>query len=318
MSRVQIDWDQVFTHMREHPDETRAETARRFEIKAQTLRPAVQHEASRPGGGRLAGHPVVGADVATGGEVGALRSRLDQLERELAKVAAVYVPIADLRRWAANPRKNKATIEIVAASIIRFGFAAPLVARLEDRELIAGHSRIAAAMSMPERYAKLRKKADAGDERSALALAAWHPEAVALATDAAPSLPVRYRDLTAAEAHDLALVDNKSAEYSEWDLGGLASFQSEGVDLGALGWSEHELGELGGAKPSKPAMNGTKQFDGRPANAERRHTVEMHVVVDDATIIDRAIDRAMSGKGTRGEALARVCRDYLARTSADG
>ncbi len=60
--------------------------------------------------------------------------------------AAVWVDPSDLKPWAKNPRKNDGKpVEQVVDSIRRFGFASPIIARAETREVIAGHTRLKAA-----------------------------------------------------------------------------------------------------------------------------------------------------------------------------
>lgn len=99
------------------------------------------------------------------------------------EVAAEYVAPQTLKPWANNPRKNDgASVARVAASIERFGFAAPIVARRETREIVAGHTRWKAALSL-----KLDR------------------------------VPVRFIDLEEREAHLLALADNRYTELTEWD-----------------------------------------------------------------------------------------------------
>jgi hypothetical protein len=46
------------------------------------------------------------------------------------------------------------------------------------------------------------------------------------------------------EARAYAIVDNRSAELSEWDAGQLAALQADGSDLLSLGWTGAELGDL--------------------------------------------------------------------------
>ena len=107
--------------------------------------------------------------------------------------AAVWVPLAALKPWGKNPRNNAKAVGKVAASIKRFGFGAPLLARPESGEVIAGHTRLLAA-------AKL-----------------------GLAT-----VPVRWMPgLTDAEAHALALADNRMGEIAEWDDAALAEVLRE-------------------------------------------------------------------------------------------
>jgi ParB-like nuclease domain len=97
--------------------------------------------------------------------------------------AAEWLPIYAIHPWKGNPRKNDGQpVAKVAASIKRFGFGAPIVARKANGEIIAGHTRWKAAVK--------------------LGLA---------------RVPVRYLDLDARSAHALALADNRLGEFAEWD-----------------------------------------------------------------------------------------------------
>lgn len=135
-----------------------------------------------------------------------------------AEPAAVWVPRSALRPWADNPRKNDGAVAAVMASIKRFGFGAPILARKADGEVIAGHTRLKAA------------------------------EALGLDT-----VPVRYVDLDPAEAHLLALADNKLNEKAEWDGIKVAEILSGyGLDDAEIaGWGKEELDRLGGAIDSE-------------------------------------------------------------------
>lgn len=130
-----------------------------------------------------------------------------------SEAAAVWVSVAELKPWANNPRKNDKAVDRVADSIRKFGFGAPVIARLETREVIAGHTRLKAA-------AKL------GIDR----------------------VPVRYLDLSMEDAHLLALADNKLNELATWDdellAGVLQDLEANGVDLAGSGFAEHELTKL--------------------------------------------------------------------------
>lgn len=124
-------------------------------------------------------------------------------------IAAEYLPIDSLFPWAGNPRKNAHVVDRAAKSIDRFGFGAPIVARRANREIIAGHTRWAAAKQL-------------GLDR----------------------VPVRLMDLDEDEAHALALVDNKLGEMAEWDIEKLGELGH--LDLGELGWSMEEVEALAG------------------------------------------------------------------------
>ena len=98
------------------------------------------------------------------------------------EAAAVYVEIDKLTPWDRNPRHNDHAVDEVAASIRRFGFGAPIIARKADGMVIAGHTRIKAAKSL-----------------------------------GLSDVPVRYLDISEQEAIALALADNKLGEISTWD-----------------------------------------------------------------------------------------------------
>jgi DNA modification methylase len=138
------------------------------------------------------------------------------------EAAAVYVDPSSLTPWNKNPRHNEAAIDEVAKSIERFGFASPIVARTADGRVIAGHTRLAAALRL-------------GLE----------------------DVPVRFLDIDEQLASALALADNKIGEIATWDdetLGQvLAELEQDGMDLGGLGWDEDELDRiLEAANPPQP------------------------------------------------------------------
>lgn len=132
---------------------------------------------------------------------------------EGGKLAAVFVPIGSLVPWDQNPRHNEAAVDEVAASIVRFGFAAPIIARSSDRMVIAGHTRLKAAIKL-----------------------------------GLTEVPVRFLDLSEAESKALALADNKLGELAEWDDALLseilADFNTGDVSTMGLGFSLDELDRL--------------------------------------------------------------------------
>jgi site-specific DNA-methyltransferase (adenine-specific) len=125
------------------------------------------------------------------------------------------MPIDDLVPWVDNPRNNSEAVPEVAASIKRFGFASPIIARKADNMVIAGHTRLEAARSL-------------GLDR----------------------VPVRHMDLDPADSRLLALSDNKVGEIADWDNDKLAEVLRE-LDadghldgLEGLGFDESELDSL--------------------------------------------------------------------------
>lgn len=205
------------------------------------------------------------------------------------KAAAVYVPIANLKPWARNPRKNDHAVAAVVESIRRFGFGAPLLARKATGEIIAGHTRLKAAAKI-----------------------------------GLTEVPVRYLDLSESEAHALALADNKVGEVAEWDAGELAcilrDMERDEVSLDGLGWDEETLraiidapvptGEEWGA-----ALGGLPDEDRQPF---QQMTFTLHD--EQAADVKRAIDAA-KGMGafdgpndnSNGNALARIAEMFLGR-----
>jgi len=130
------------------------------------------------------------------------------------EAAAEWVAVGALRPWKDNPRINSRAIGSVAASIRRFGFGAPILARRENGEVIAGHTRLLAAIKL-------------GLER----------------------VPVRYLDLDPADAHLLALADNKTAELAQWDdevlAAVLADLAEQKLDLTeGTGFTDAEIERL--------------------------------------------------------------------------
>lgn len=129
------------------------------------------------------------------------------------KEAAIWESVDALKPWKDNPRKNKGAINHVAESIRRFGFASPIIARSEDKVIIAGHTRFEAAKKL-----------------------------------GLDSVPVRYLDLDPADSRLLALADNKIGEIAEWNEEKLEKVMQElldeGLSLDGLGWSDEELEKI--------------------------------------------------------------------------
>lgn len=129
------------------------------------------------------------------------------------EIAAVWESIDNLVPWDQNPRLNDHSVDKVATSIKRFGFGAPIVARREDKMVIAGHTRLKAAKQ--------------------------------LGLDA---VPVRYLDLDPADAKMLALADNKIGEIADWDNDELDRIINDlalsAGDMEDLGWNSSDLDNL--------------------------------------------------------------------------
>jgi hypothetical protein len=199
------------------------------------------------------------------------------------------VATSDLRPWVKNPRRNDAAVDVVADSIRRFGFGAPLLARLDGGEIIAGHTRLKAALKL-----------------------------------GIDEVPVRYLDLDENEAHTLALADNRAGEIAEWDAAALAGLlremEASDIGLGGIGWDAAALRDIIDATtPSdtdwSAGMGGLPTEDRQPF---QQMTFTLHD--DQAAVVARAIVVAGSMGGydgksqnSNGNALARVCDVFVAR-----
>lgn len=167
------------------------------------------------------------------------------------EVAAVWVPIGSLKAWKDNPRDNEGTVEDLVASIKRFGFSAPIIARKADGEVIAGHTRLLAAKQLG-----LKK------------------------------VPVRYMELDPAEAHLLAIADNKIPEKSKWRpdlLGGvLKDLQFNKVDLTkGVGLSDADVKRLIEGAHGKGAAADAGEADARPDASPAAPSAETDLLDDD-------------------------------------
>ena len=126
-------------------------------------------------------------------------------------LAVEWVPIGKLFLSPSNPRQNDAGVPHVAASIRRFGWRQPVVAR-PTGEVIAGNTRLKAAKSM-------------GLE----------------------AVPVVWFEGSDLEATAYAIADNRTAEFSEWDGPALAKLLEElrAEDaLEGVGYTGQQIDEL--------------------------------------------------------------------------
>jgi DNA modification methylase len=130
---------------------------------------------------------------------------------ELTTLRLEYVPIEQLVPFPNNPRKNEAAIPKVAESIKRFGWTNPVLARREDKVVVAGHTRLEAAKRL-----------------------------------GLDKVPVIWLDLDPVSARLYNLADNKLGEFSQWDddilSGILRELQEEDVaGLAIVGFGEEAL-----------------------------------------------------------------------------
>ena len=179
-------------------------------------------------------------------------------------VAARWVSRSKLHVWADNPRFNDGTpVARVAASIRRFGWGAPMLARLSNGELVAGHTRWKAVDLLREQWAS----ATDAERRDS---SEWHPDAVRAVER--NEVPVRYGEWNERDSHLLAIADNKLAELAEWNEPVVAELLSEQTLRDALltGFTLSDLDEMaasiaggsGAGEGETPAGRGGQQLDG--------------------------------------------------------
>lgn len=194
--------------------------------------------------------------------------------------AAEWVSVGKLKPWVKNPRKNDKAVDRVAASIQRFGFGAPLLARKANGEIIAGHTRLKAALKL-------------GIDK----------------------VPVRYLDLSEGDAHLLALADNKLGELAAWDdellAEVLADAKAEGLDVGDSGFAEHELTKLMGS--SAEAEPEGRALDSEPERLRRKWDTALGQMWEIPSLtIGGGAHRLLCGSSTEASDVARLMGDARA------
>ena len=126
--------------------------------------------------------------------------------RKLSADKIVVLPIAEVRPYDKNPRKNEKAVKYVKESIRQFGFKVPIVID-SNRVIVCGHTRLLAAKSLGM-------------------------------TD----VPcVMADDLTDDQVKAFRLADNKVGEFAEWDLDLLgdeldAIADASDIDMGDFGF----------------------------------------------------------------------------------
>ena len=130
--------------------------------------------------------------------------------RKLSADKIVVLPIAEVRPYDKNPRKNSGAVKYVKESIRQFGFKVPIVID-SNRVIVCGHTRLLAAKSL------------------------GLTEVPCIMAD----------DLTDDQIKAFRLADNKVGEFAEWDMDLLgdeldAIADASDIDMEALGF-EPEL-----------------------------------------------------------------------------
>lgn len=152
-----------------------------------------------------------------------------------------YVPVGDLREYERNARTHDVDqVAQIAASIREFGFTNPVLID-ENNELIAGHGRTQAAIS--------------------------------IGLNEVPA--IRLEGLSDEKKRALRIADNQLALNSGWDLELLSSeiqgLDLEGIDLEILGFDDEFLSGL-----IDGVGGGPTNYDATPTNYDATPTRESH------------------------------------------
>ena len=168
-----------------------------------------------------------------------------------------WIDVADLKPWLKNPRWNDQAVQPVAASIEEFGFGAPIVVQAGTNMIIAGHTRLKAAMKL-----------------------GWL------------KVPCRILEITDRNAERLAIADNKTNEIADWNEEHLeeimAAFEPE--ELENLGFNEEELNDLLGDGQNhednidQPTPEPAKAFTNQTFTLLKGNCLERLKELEDASI----------------------------------
>lgn len=193
------------------------------------------------------------------------------------------VPIADLHEDPANVRRHgPANRSAVRSSLVEFGQVEALVVEAGTGKVIGGNCRLDVLREMGKTHA-------------------WVAEV----------------DLHGADATRLALALNRTAELAEWDDEGLAKVLA-GLGDGAhgSGWTDEELEAL----LQEPAPVTPSPAGGAPKLRNLTFALTEAQKADVEAAVESA--RGLGGgdptnPNARGNALARVCRDYLTAVNSE-
>ena len=147
------------------------------------------------------------------------------------------VPITDLFCSPSNPRRNDQAVPHVAASLRRFGWRQPVVAK-RSGEVIAGNTRLKAAQQL-----------------------------------GMTEVPVWWFDGTDLDATAYAIADNRTSEFAEWDDAGLAALleQLRAEDsLDGVGFDQGEIDRLVAQLDAQDADLGDDPVEEPPENPTSR------------------------------------------------
>lgn len=189
-------------------------------------------------------------------------------------VAAVYLPLADLRPNPRNPRAHGDEVVRLARTILRTTWGAPILAQASTRRIIGGHGRLEAAKMIVaglEVDGILRGGADHLFDRDA---------------PGPGMVPVRLVDVSDAEADAMTLADNARALQGTDDAAAVVAmatrdFERDAAVMADMGYGSAELDALvksaGDAVLSSMPPVDAPTYKGDPDGREYDESVEDEV-----------------------------------------
>lgn len=192
---------------------------------------------------------------------------------------SLAVPVSELVPARRNARQHaERDLEVLAASLEKFGQRKPIVAKRDTREVLAGNGTLLATQQLGRTH-----------------------------------IAVAWFDGTDAEAMAYALADNRTAELSEWNFSELAAqlaeVQAQDENLpAALGWSDEDLSPLLAALWTAPDAEPLP--DAPPHNVLISCTEEQHAVIQQA--IERVRQHERDADISDGRALELIAADFVA------
>jgi hypothetical protein len=176
------------------------------------------------------------------------QTRDSQQDCDAAKLAVEWTPIERVHGSPSNPRDNDAAVPHVAASIKRFGWQQPIVARA-DGEVIAGNTRLKAAHHL-----------------------------------GLVEVPVVWFSGTDLDAVAYQIADNRTGELATWDEAALSSMLTALRDEDALdgvGYSAEELQQVLSQPIGELRHEYTSKMD-TPIYEITGECPEIHALIDDS------------------------------------
>lgn len=244
--------------------------------------------------------------------------------RESEVSAAVYADVRTLRPWGENYRRNHRVVEL-ARTILRTRWGAPILAQLSTRRIIGGHGRSFAALAILEGIVVDGIERGGPEHR-------FDPDA-----PGPGMVPVRFLDVSDAEADALAIADNARGLQGEDDTDLLVEhlkrfgigtallddmgYTAEAVEALLAGPGADAAGALdalgagGDDEPRAPIVEDEPEVDRAEELRAKWGTALGQLWEIPSAKHPGAVHRILCGDSTKPEDVARVLAGEIARWS---